>query len=169
LLLRLATDGLLGLPRILLLLILGLVLRNAPLAVALTIGLASWMEVGRLVEAEARSLARRPFVAASVAGGAGRARVAWFHLLPNLATILSVVAPLVATEAILLESTLAFLGIGGASSASWGRIVADGQHLLPGGWWIVVFPGVLLTATALAVHGLARVSRRPAASSVFPA
>lgn len=164
--LQVTIDGLLGLPRLLLLLILGLVFENAPLAIALTIGLASWMEVGRLVEAEALALQSRSFVRASVAGGAGRMRVAARHILPNLTTTLAVVAPLVATEAIVLESTLAFLGVGGSSPSSWGRIVADGQALLPGGWWIVVFPGALLTVTALAVHALAGVSRRAAASGL---
>jgi len=60
----------------------------------------------------------------------------------------------VATRAILVESTLSFLGVSGGSAASWGRMVADGQRLLPDAWWLVVFPGLLLCATALAVHAL---------------
>ncbi len=76
--------------------------------------------------------------------------------MPNLTPVLTVVAPLIATEAILLESTLSFLGISsGAGAASWGQMVAEGQRLLPGGWWILLFPGLLLSLTALAVHGLA--------------
>ncbi len=151
------TDGLLGLPRLLLLLMLGLLLRGSGLGIGLAIGLASWMEVARLVQAEALKLRARPFVATAIAAGAGRFRIAFRHLLPNLAPILAVAAPLVATDAILLESTLSFLGFTGASEGgSWGGIVADGQRLLPDGWWIVLFPGLLLCATALAVHGLAR-------------
>ena len=75
-------------------------------------------------------------------------------IVPNLVPLLSVAAPLVATEAILLESTLSFLGLGG--KGSWGSMVADGQSLLPGGWWIALFPGILLCWTALAVHRLGR-------------
>lgn len=156
-LIEVGTDGLLGLPRLLLLLMLGVVLRGSGFGIGLAIGLASWMEIARLVQAEALNLHARPFVATARAAGAGRLRIAFRHLLPNLAPILTVVAPLVATEAILLESTLSFLGLaGGGGGGSWGSIVADGQRLLPDGWWIVLFPGVLLVATALTVHGLAQ-------------
>jgi peptide/nickel transport system permease protein len=158
---RIATDGLLGLPRLLLLLMLGAVLRGSVVGVGLAVGLSSWMEVSRLVEAEARSLRARPFVLAARASGAGVIRTAWGHVVPNLLPILAVAAPLIATEAILLESTLSFLGIGGGDSASWGRMVADGQRFLPGAWWLVCFPGLLLSLTAVAVHFLAR----PASSS----
>jgi len=150
--LRLVSDGMLGLPRMLLLLMLGTLLRGAPLAVALTLGLASWMDVGRLVEAESRSLRARPFFWAGVAQGSGRVRLAWRHLTPNLLPILSVAAPLIATEAVLLESTLSYLGVGVLDAISWGSIVADGQRLLPEGWWIAVFPGVLLCATAVVLR-----------------
>jgi peptide/nickel transport system permease protein len=153
---RIATDGLLALPRLLLLLMLGVALRGSVVDIALAVGLASWMEVSRLIEAEARSLRGRPFVLAARAGGAGVIRTAWGHVVPNLLPILAVAAPLIATEAILLESTLSFLGIAGNDSTSWGRMVADGQRFLPGAWWMVCFPGLLLSSTAVAVHSLAR-------------
>ena len=155
--LGIGTDGLLALPRLLLLLLLGVLLRGSTIGVAAAIGLASWMEISRLVEAEVRRLDALPFVAAVRGSGAGKFRLALRHVLPNLLPVLAVAAPLVATEAILLESTLSFLGIaGGAGTTSWGQIVADGQRLMPSGWWIAVFPGVLLCVTALVVHGLAR-------------
>ncbi len=158
--LRIAVDGLLGLPRLLLLLMLGVTLRGSTSGVALAIGLASWMEVSRLVEAEARGLRRRPFVSAAVAAGGGPVRMAWLHLAPNLTPIVSVAAPLVATEAVLLESTLSFLGVAGGGADSWGRMVADGQRFLPSGWWLICFPGLLLSLTALAVQDLVRPRQR---------
>ncbi len=153
--LRLVADGALGLPRLLLLLMLGAALQGSATGVALAIGLASWMEVARLVEAESGRLARRAFFAAARASGAAGARLALRHLLPNVSPVLAAAAPLVATEAVLLESTLSFLGVSaGAGAVSWGRMVADGQRLLPDGWWLVVFPGLLLCLTALALHEL---------------
>jgi peptide/nickel transport system permease protein len=134
-------DGLMGLPRLLLLLMLGVILRGSVPGVGLAIGLASWMEVARLIEGESRRLSALPFAAATRASGGGRIRLALRHLLPNTSPILVATAPLVATQAILLESTLSFLGVsGGAGAASWGGIVADAQRLLPAGWWLVVFP-----------------------------
>jgi peptide/nickel transport system permease protein len=157
---EIGTDGLLGLPRLLLLLILGVALRGSTLGVGLAIGLASWMEVSRLIQAESLKLRGMPFVAAVEAVGVNRLRLAVRHLLPNLVPILAVVAPLVATQAILLEATLSFLGVGGSGRASWGAIVADGQRLSPSAWWVALFPGLLLCATAFAVHGLTRSEKR---------
>jgi len=161
--LEIGTDGLLGLPRLLLLLILGVSLRGSPWGMGLAIGLASWMEISRLVQAESLRLRAMPFVAAVEASGAGRLRLASRHLLPGLGPVLAVSAPLVAAQAILLEATLSFLGVAGSGGwASWGRIIADGQRLLPSGWWIVLFPGLLLCGTALVIHGLARSVDHPA-------
>ena len=76
--------------------------------------------------------------------------------------MLASVIPAAATDAILLESTLSFLGVGGADATSWGRMIADGMRLMPGAWWMSVAPGVLLAATAVAVSALARGGRREA-------
>ena len=133
-----------------------MILRGSAVGIALAIGLGSWMELSRLVQAESARLDALPFVAAARSSGSGRFRIAARHMIPNLLPLLAVVAPLVATEAILLEATLSFLGVAGSDASSWGRIIADGQRFLPGGWWIIVFPGLLLCATALAVHSLAR-------------
>ena len=154
--LEVATDGLLGLPRLLLLLILGILLHGSVPGIGLAIGLGSWIELSRLVSAEARRLSGFPFFEAARTSGASRWRLARNHLLPNVVPILAVTAPLIATHAIVLESTLAFLGVGGgAAYSSWGSLVADGRRMLPTAWWMVVAPGLLLCATTFAVHGLA--------------
>jgi peptide/nickel transport system permease protein len=153
--LRLAADAALGLPRLLLLLILAVALEGSTTGVAAAIGLASWMETARLVEAESSRLARGGFLAAAKAAGAGRRRLAVRHLLPNLLPVLGAVAPLVAAEAVLLESTLSYLGVS-SGAVSWGLMVADGQRALPHGWWLVVFPGALVSLLALSLNDLAR-------------
>jgi peptide/nickel transport system permease protein len=76
--------------------------------------------------------------------------------------VLATLIPAAATEAILLESTLAFLGVGGADTASWGRMIADGLRLMPGAWWMSVAPGILLVVTAVTVSMLARAGSRGA-------
>jgi peptide/nickel transport system permease protein len=170
----LIVDAALSLPRLLLILILGVAFRASWSGAALAIGCASWMELARLVEADARSLSRRPFALAARAAGAGSTRVAATHILPNLAPVLASVIPAAATDAILLESTLSFLGVGGADAASWGRMIADGMRLMPGAWWMSVAPGVLLVVTAVLVSAMARngerrppipISRRTSASA----
>lgn len=166
--LALLVDAALSLPRLLLVLILGVALRGSWGDAALAIGLASWMELARLCEADARGLARRPFVLAARAAGAGAPRIAVQHLLPNLVPVLASLLPAAAADAILLESTMSFLGVGGAEGASWGRMIADGLRLMPGGWWMSVAPGVLLVATAVAVSVLARGGRGDRQSFELP-
>jgi peptide/nickel transport system permease protein len=163
--LEILNDALLGLPRLLLLLMVGLWIGTRGLTPAWAIGAVSWMTVARLVQSEGRALLSQGFFAAARGQGAGKPRLAVFHLLPNLAPVLSVQAALVAAEAVLLEATLSFLGVPGSSALSWGRIVADGQRLLPSGWWIVMFPGLLLFAVAL---GLQRAAGDAAPDSVTP-
>jgi peptide/nickel transport system permease protein len=161
----LIVDAALSLPRLLLILILGVVFRATWSGAAWAIGCASWMEIARLVEADARSVARRPFALAARAAGAGPGRIATTHVLPHLVPVLGSLLPAAATEAILLESTLSFLGVGGADTASWGGMVADGLRLMPGAWWMSVAPGVLLVVTAVSMSLLAR-GRSPVAPSV---
>ena len=157
-------DGALGLPRLLLLLALAGALARAPLGLALALALGGWMETARAVEASAGALLARPFVAAASAAGGSRAWIAGRHLLPGVLPVLAVMLPLAATEAVLLEATLSFLGATGRSGAlSWGRIIAEGRALFPSGWWVAVFPGLLLALSAIVLsrlsQGLARGGR----------
>ncbi len=150
-------DGALGLPRLLLLLALAAALSRVPFGLALALALAGWMETARAVEAGATALLARPFTAAASAAGASRARIAARHLLPGVLPVLAVMLPLAATEVILLEATLSFLGATGRAGAlSWGRIIAEGRALFPGGWWVAAFPGLLLAATAIVLSRLSQ-------------
>lgn len=153
--LHLLADAALGIPRLLLLLVLAVSFEGSTAGVAVAIGLASWMDTARLVEADARRIARGGFFAAARAAGAGRPRLAVRHLAPNVVPVLFAVVPLSAAEAVLLEATLSYLGVS-PGGVSWGLMVADGQRALPGGWWLVVFPGSLVCLAALALNDLAR-------------
>jgi peptide/nickel transport system permease protein len=159
-------DGALGLPRLLLLLALAGALAKVPLGVALALGLAGWMETARTVEASARSLLARPFVAAASAAGGSRGWIAARHLLPGVLPVLAVLLPVAAAEAVLLEATLSFLGATGhADALSWGRIIAEGRALFPSGWWVAAFPGLLLALAALALGRLAQGAARDVRSA----
>jgi len=157
---RVAVDAALAVPRMLLVLLLGAALAGSPAGIGLAIGLVSWMGLSRVVDAECRALAGQGFIEASRAIGSGWWRIAIRHLAPHLAPILVTALPVAATEAVLLEATLSFFGIGaGVGADSWGAMIADGRRLVPGGWWLAVFPGLLVCAGALTFHALARALR----------
>ncbi|MDP2847537.1 MAG: ABC transporter permease [Humidesulfovibrio sp.] len=114
------------------------------------IGLTSWMGVARLVRAEAMSLRGRDFVLAARVAGAGPMRIILRHILPNALAPVLVSATLGVAGAILVESSLSFLGLGvQPPDASWGNMLLDGKEVLEVAPWLSVFPGLAILFTVL--------------------
>ena len=155
------TDVALAFPKMFLLLLLVSVRgSSAGLAVA-AIGAMTWMATARVVRSEVKTLRRRPFVDSARAGGAGPFRLALRHIAPALVPTLAAEAALRVGQAILLESSLSFLGlVVPPPTPTWGTMIADGRHRLHDAWWVATFPGVAIALTVLAVHGLAEAARR---------
>jgi peptide/nickel transport system permease protein len=117
------------------------------------IGLTSWMSVARLVRAELLSLREREFVAAARALGASDARLIWRHLMPNALAPVMVSATLGVAGAILLESSLSFLGLGvQPPTPSWGNILTMGKDNIEIAWWLSFFPGLAILVTVMSYN-----------------
>jgi peptide/nickel transport system permease protein len=96
------------------------------------------------------TLKGRDFVLALRALGASRTRILLRHVLPNALTPLGQDAALRLGDLVLLEASLGFLGFGvQPPTASWGGIMSDLQGSLASGWWLLLFPGVLVACTVL--------------------
>jgi len=120
------------------------------LNIMIIIGLTSWMGVARLVRAEFLSLKEREFVLAARASGANDLRIIFIHILPNAMTPVFVSAILGVAAAVLVESSLSFLGLGvQPPTPSWGNILADGKASIEIAWWLSVFPGLAILVTVL--------------------
>lgn len=114
------------------------------------IGLTSWMGVARLVRAETLSLRQRDFVAASRLAGAGTLRILGVHILPNALAPVLVSATLGVAGAILVESSLSFLGLGvQPPMPSWGNMLLEGKNVLEIAPWMSVYPGLAILMTVL--------------------
>jgi peptide/nickel transport system permease protein len=114
------------------------------------IGITSWMGVARLLRAEILSLKEREFILASRALGASDFRIIVRHLIPNAIAPVLVSAVLGVAGAVLLESSLSFLGLGvQPPTPSWGNILMDGKASLGVCWWPMFFPGVFILITVL--------------------
>jgi len=112
------------------------------------IGLVGWTGTARLVRGEFLKLRNEEFVEASQALGARSGRVIFKHVLPNALTPVLVVATFGVAEAILIESSLSFLGFGvQPPTPSWGDILSDSRSYFDFAWWITLFPGVAIFAT----------------------
>jgi peptide/nickel transport system permease protein len=110
--------------------------------VMLIIGLTNWTGVARLVRAEFLRQKSLDYVQAALAMGLSRRRVIFFHVLPNAIAPALVSATFGIASAILIESTLSFLGVGDVSVASWGETLNAGrvQQKL----WLVLAPGAAI-------------------------
>ncbi len=114
------------------------------------IGGTSWMGVARLIRAEILSLKERDFIYAERAIGASDIRIITRHLIPNAMAPVLVSITLGIAAAILVESSLSFLGIGvQPPTASWGNILSEGKYVMGTAWWMLVFPGLAIFVTVL--------------------
>ena len=118
--------------------------------IMIVIGLTSWMGVARLVRAETLSLREREFVDAARLAGCSTARILWRHILPNALAPVLISATLGVAGAILVESSLSFLGIGlRPPASSWGNMLQDGKAALEIAPWLSIYPGVAILLTVL--------------------
>jgi peptide/nickel transport system permease protein len=148
-------DGLMAIPRVLLLVVLLSFWSGGPTTMIVAIGLTGWFGMSRLVRAEVLAAKPREYVAAAIALGAARRRIVVRHILPNVIGPAVVGATVGVAQVIALEAGLSFLGLGARTAhASWGSIILDGQGAFAQFWWIPLFPGLAVLATALAFNVL---------------
>ena len=154
------TDLFLSLPILPLLLIIRDTLRKlfGPevgifLMIVTVIALLTWMPVARLVRANFLSLKNKEFVEAARSIGATDSRIITKHILPNVLSSVLVAATLGVGGAIILESTLSFLGLGFPSDVpTWGRLLFDAQNYLDLAPHLAIFPGLAIFLSVLSVN-----------------
>lgn len=150
-----ATDTMLSVPRLLLLMILAAILQPSVPALVLLVGGVGWMETARVTRTEVRSLAALEFVLAARAAGASSGRVIVRHLLANAVGAIRPAAALAVARAILLESTLSFFGVGvQPPAASWGSMLYQAQTTMSSEPWLAIFPGAFIVVSVMAVTTL---------------
>lgn len=131
------TDIFLALPSMLLMVILNTFLKPGLPTLIVVLSLFSWASVARITRAETMSLKERDFVVATQNLGASNFRVIIKHIIPNILGPVIVAASLSVANAILMESSLSFLGLGvQIPRASWGSMLQGAQaHILDYPYW----------------------------------
>ncbi len=147
------TDVQLAFPLVLLAVAIVAVVGPGLWTVIAAIGLTSWVQYVRVVRAETMSLREREFIVAAEAAGAAPGRVVARHLLPNVASAAIVLGTFEIARAIVLESSLSFLGLGvPPTTPSWGGMLADGRQYLDTAWWTALFPGLAIMIAVMGVN-----------------
>ncbi len=163
------TDGMITLPLLPLLIVLGAIdltkLGFSPefahsgaagfWRIVVIISIVDWTAIARLVRAATLALRERDFVRAARASGAGPVYVMLAHVLPNIASPIIVAFTLTVGRVILLESVLSFLGFGIVPpTPSWGNMLNNAQELVTTAPALAVYPGLMIFVTVIAVNFL---------------
>lgn len=148
------TDIMMTFPFFLLLVLIVFIFGSNLAFIVLVIGLTGWTGAARMMRSEALSLRTREFITAARALGAGNGRVIFRHLIPNVISLIIVMATLSIPGIILAEAALSFIGLGDPTVTSWGIILESGQQSLDTAWWVAVEPGIMLFLTVLAFNFL---------------
>ena len=121
-------------------------------SIVVAITVVSWPGVARLVRGEFLDLKNREFVQACHTLGMSDRRIMLAEILPNCLSPIIVIGSLMVATAILIESGLAFLGLGDPNIMSWGFQIGAGRTMLRSAWWICTFPGIAILITVLAIN-----------------
>ncbi len=120
----------------------------------ISIGLSDWVQYARTVRSSTLAEKNKEYVQAARIFGVPAPRILLRHILPNVMGPVLVIGTIGLALAIILESTLSFLGVGmSATQPSLGSLIRVGnEFLFSGEWWITFFPGVTLLVLALSVN-----------------
>lgn len=147
-------DAMRSIPTLVLLLFWQSLTEPSFINVILVIGAVSWLQTARVIRSQVLSLKEREHILAAKALACSNWLILWRHILPYCQGQLWFLFVLEFSGAILMETTLSFLGLGlPANCPSWGNMLAGGQNaLIYGHWWQVFFPGGIVILTLLIIH-----------------
>jgi peptide/nickel transport system permease protein len=119
----------------------------------IVLGVADWPLYARVIRAETLAVREREFVLAGRALGMSHFRIVFGQILPNLVSVIVVIATLQVARVIILESFLSFLGLGvQPPTPAWGNMLGEGRVYMLNSWWIATFPGLAIFVTTLAIN-----------------
>jgi len=146
-------DGLMAIPSILLAIALISLTKASVQSILIAITIPEIPRVVRLVRAVVLTIREQPYVEAATAMGTSVPKILVRHILPNTLAPLIVQATFICAAAVLIEAALGFLGAGTPPEIpSWGNIIAEGRTYFQIGPWMILFPGLFLATTVLAIN-----------------
>lgn len=147
------TDVAYSIPTLPLLIVLSSYAQAAALSMALIIGVLSWMATARVVRSDVLTIKEMAYIEAARSAGIRNARIIMRHVLPNAIGPIMVGATLAVGNAIILESSLSFLGLGVQPPIpTWGNMLMDAQSTMATKPWLTIFPGLAILLVVLSVN-----------------
>ena len=121
-------------------------------SIVIAITVVTWPPVARLVRGEFIAMRNREFVEACICLGMKDSVIIFREILPNVLSPILVTGSLMTATAILIESALAFLGLGDPNVMSWGFMIGSGREFLRTAWWLCAIPGIAILVTVLGIN-----------------
>jgi peptide/nickel transport system permease protein len=148
-----AMDVMMSIPSLILAIALVGFLGPSRTNVVIAIVLTQTPRFARVVRSSAISIRELTYIEAARGIGAGNLRILFRHILPNCLGPILVQATFLFAHAILVESTLSFIGVGTPPPIpSWGNIMAEGRSYITTAWWLTVVPGIALSMSILGLN-----------------
>ncbi|OPA79964.1 peptide ABC transporter permease [Paenibacillus selenitireducens] len=153
-------DVLMSIPSFFLMLILNAYLKPGISTIVIIIGLLSWMSIARIVRAETLSVKEREYVLYARVSGQSNFKIITKHIVPSILPTIIVSATINIASAILMESSLSFLGLGiQQPNSSWGSMLNNAQGYIGDAPYMALFPGIFILVTVLSFNFLGDVFR----------
>ena len=119
----------------------------------IVLGVADLPLYARVIRAETLAIRERDFITAGRALGMSHLRLVFRQIMPNLVSVIVVIATLQVARVIILESFLSFLGLGvQPPTPAWGNMLGEGRVYMLNSWWIAAFPGAAIFVTTLVIN-----------------
>jgi peptide/nickel transport system permease protein len=142
-----------SIPLLFLLIILSRVFQPGPEGLALLLGIFSWMGISRLIRGQIFAVREEDYITASRAVGASIWRIMFYHLLPNVSSIVIVAGIFNIAGAIIAEAGLSYLGVGiGPPLPSWGNMMQGSLGNFTDAPWLVLAPGLFIFLATLSIY-----------------
>ncbi|MGQ9587228.1 MAG: ABC transporter permease subunit [Thermoplasmata archaeon] len=153
-----ATDVMLSLPGLVILLLFAAVFGPSLINIMIIIAILSWAGIARVIRSVTLSLKERAFVDAAIIAGASESRLIFKHIAPNVLPYTFLYMTFTISGAIVTEAILAFLGFGDVNHVTWGMMLQylqiSGQSLIA--WWWLLPPGICITLLSLSFYLIGR-------------
>ncbi|MCC3863921.1 ABC transporter permease [Terrisporobacter petrolearius] len=146
-------DILMCIPTFFLIIVINSYLGSGIQNIILVIGLLGWMSIARVVRAETLSVKEREYILYAKSVGQSHFNIIFKHIIPSILPTIIVTSSINIASAILMESSLSFLGLGVQQpNASWGSMLKDAQAYLGQAPYMAIFPGMFILLTVLSFN-----------------
>lgn len=147
-----ATEFFQTIPSFIFVIVLVAILSPSMVSIVIAIVVVSWPPIARLVRGEFLAIRSRDYVQAAIGLGERDFPLMFRQILPNALSPIIVTGSLMIATAILIESSVSFLGLGDPNMMSWGFMIGSGRSFLRDAWWLCAIPGIAILLTVLSIN-----------------